>query len=111
MSNLSRITWTVALLVVSVGSWANSAKEKPYIKAQDIAAKTEQQQLLKAQEAAKQTQDREKQVLERQASGDWEAEQKAKANAQFNQRESREQRYLREAKEAAAKDRKIPKPN
>ncbi|WP_394202522.1 hypothetical protein [Shewanella waksmanii] len=87
---------------------ANSEK-KPT--SQDIAAKTEQQQLLKAKEASQQTQQREKQVLQRQASGDWEAEQKAKANAQFNQRESREQRYLREAKEAAAKDRKIPKPN
>ncbi|WP_299797943.1 hypothetical protein [uncultured Shewanella sp.] len=70
----------------------------------------EQEQLQKARDAANETQSREREVLKRQESADWESEQVEKARQDFNERESREQRYLREAKEAASKERKLPKP-
>ena len=78
--------------------------------ADDIKHKVEQEQLQKARDATKQTQVREQKVLKRQESAEWQTEQRLKAQQQFKQRESREQKYLREAREAAAKERKIPTP-
>jgi hypothetical protein len=75
-----------------------------------LSLQLEQTQLDKARQAAKDSSDREQDVLKRQQSRDWEKEQREKAQQEFNTRESREQKYLREAKEAAAKERKIPKP-
>lgn len=49
-------------------------------------------------------------MLKRQQLGEWEDAQRDKAAAQFDERETREQKYLREAQEAAKKERKIPKP-
>jgi|GEM_PF-2847821 len=71
---------------------------------------TEQEQLQKARDAADETQSRATKVLKRLQPADWESEQVEKAQRQFNERESREDKYLREAKEAASKERKIPKP-
>ncbi|GIU40095.1 hypothetical protein TUM4438_00430 [Shewanella sairae] len=85
---------------------ANSLSEQ----AQKITLEVEQEQLQKARDAAKQTQEREQKVLKRQESGDWESEQIEKAQQQFKQRESREEKYLREAREAANKQHKIPQP-
>ncbi|MCL2917183.1 hypothetical protein [Shewanella litorisediminis] len=79
-------------------------------KAREQAQKTEAEQLEKARAAAAETSSREADVLKRQQLGEWEDTQRDKAAAQFDERESREQKYLREAKEAASKERKIPKP-
>lgn len=78
--------------------------------AEKVKLRVEQEQLQKARDAAKQREEREQKVLDRQESGDWESEQKEKAQKQFNQRESRQEKYLREAREAASRERKIPKP-
>lgn len=75
-----------------------------------LSRQTEQDQLAKARQAASETEQRQQEVLQRQEAGEWQAEQRAKAQADFNQRETREQKYLREAAEAAAKTRKIPQP-
>ena len=53
---------------------------------------------------------RQQKVLKSQESSDWESEQIEKAQQQFNQRGSREKKYLREAREAANKQHKIPQP-
>ncbi|WP_143562409.1 hypothetical protein [Shewanella sp. UCD-KL12] len=78
--------------------------------AREESKQVEQAQLKKAKEAANETEGREKKIYKKMLDNDWESEQKAKAQQQFNERESREDKYLREAKEAAAKERKIPKP-
>ncbi|MDO6618429.1 MULTISPECIES: hypothetical protein [unclassified Shewanella] len=69
--------------------------------------KTEQSQLEKARQAASDTSSREQEIIERQEPGEWQQQQLEKSQAQFQQRESRADKYLREAKEAAAKERKI----
>ncbi len=79
--------------------------------AADKLSKTlEQEQLQKARDAAGETLARERKILKKQQNGDWESEQREKAQTQFKERESREDKYLRQAKEAAVKERKIPKP-
>ncbi|MCE9680114.1 hypothetical protein LZP69_13165 [Shewanella sp. AS1] len=77
--------------------------------AEVIAHKTEQEQLEKARQAAKVTQAREQALLKSQGSG-WEEAQRQKAQQDFNQRQSREEKYLQEAKKAANQERKLPKP-
>ncbi|MCL1090608.1 hypothetical protein L2744_13615 [Shewanella profunda] len=72
--------------------------------------KLEQLQLDKARQAAKETAEREDKIRVQSQSSDWEEQQKIKTKKQFDERESREQKYLREAKDAATKERKIPKP-
>lgn len=79
-------------------------------KARIDSQRLEQAQLEKARQAAKETAEREDKIKQQSQTHDWEAQQKLKAQKQFDERESREQKYLREAKEAAAKERKIPKP-
>ncbi|WP_139326824.1 hypothetical protein [Shewanella sp. UCD-KL21] len=69
--------------------------------------KTEQTQLEKARKAASDTSSREQEIIERQEPGEWQQQQQQKAQEQFKERESRADKYLREAKEAAAKERKI----
>ncbi|WOT05456.1 hypothetical protein [Shewanella youngdeokensis] len=68
----------------------------------------EQAQLQKARDAMASTNERNKEILANSTAGDWEGEQREKAKLHFKARESRQEKYLREAKEAAAKDRKIP---
>ncbi|MCL1042569.1 hypothetical protein ACNPKB_03625 [Shewanella marisflavi] len=103
-------------LVLLVGLSLNlAAKEHKRLsptaeEASAIARQTEAEQLEKAREAAKDTQTREKEVLKRQQSGEWQESQREKAQRQFNERESREAKYLKDAIDAAAQDRKIPKP-
>lgn len=79
-------------------------------KARIDSQRLEQAQLEKARQATKETTEREDNIKQQSQTNDWEAQQKLKAQKQFDERESREQKYLREAKEAAAKERKIPKP-
>ncbi|EGM67961.1 hypothetical protein [Shewanella sp. HN-41] len=79
-------------------------------KARIDSQQLEQAQLEKARQAAKETVEREDKIKQKSQTTDWEAKQKLKAQKQFDERETREQKYLREAKEAAAKERKIPKP-
>lgn len=79
-------------------------------KARIDSQRLEQAQLEKARQATKETAEREDKIKQQSQTNDWEAQQKLKAQKQFDERESREQKYLREAKEAAAKERKIPKP-
>ncbi|QQX82417.1 hypothetical protein JK628_01725 [Shewanella sp. KX20019] len=70
----------------------------------------EQEQLKKAREASSLHTEQEEKRLSKAEPRDWESEQREKAQQQFKARESREDKYLREAKEAAKKQRKIPKP-
>lgn len=79
-------------------------------KARIDSQRLEQAQLEKARQAAKETAEREDKIKQQSQTNDWETQQKLKTQKQFDERESREQKYLREAKEAAAKERKIPKP-
>ena len=79
-------------------------------KARIDSERIEQLQLEKARQAAKTTSAREETIKQQTNPHDWEVQQKLKAQKQFDERESREQKYLQEAKEAAAKERKIPKP-
>ncbi|WP_372872868.1 hypothetical protein [Shewanella sp.] len=107
----------VLALLAAVPSAAVTAADdtKPKLvmkadKAREQAQKTEAEQLEKARDAAADTASREADALKRQQHSGWEDAQRDKAAAQFNDRESREQKYLREAKDAAKKERKIPKP-
>ncbi|MCG9966386.1 MAG: hypothetical protein ACRDCT_00060 [Shewanella sp.] len=79
-------------------------------KARIDSERVEQAQLEKARQAASETRSREEKIKQQTNPHDWEVQQKLKAQKQFDERESREQKYLQEAKEAAAKERKIPKP-
>ncbi|MGL5393105.1 MAG: hypothetical protein ACRDA8_17295, partial [Shewanella sp.] len=104
----------VAGCVVSMGA---HAADKPRLTLEQKAdearldsQRLEQSQLDKARQAAQATAEREARIIQRASGSDWEAAQKQKAQHQFDERETREQRYLREAKEAAAKERKIPVP-
>nr|WP_119968144.1 hypothetical protein [Shewanella japonica] len=114
LGNTYFIAVTVMAILSAISSWHVSASEKPRLTLSQKAdqgridsKKTEQEQLEKARKAASDTQNREQEVLARQESGEWEKEQIKKSQAQFNERESRADKYLREAKEAAAKERKI----
>lgn len=75
-----------------------------------LSQQLEQTELDKARQAAKDNSTREQQVLEGLQPREWESDQKEKAQKQFSERETREEKYLREAKEAAAQERKLPKP-
>lgn len=79
-------------------------------KARIDSERVEQLQLEKARQAAKATSAREETIKQQTNPQDWEVQQKLKAQKQFDERESREQKYLQEAKDAAAKTRKIPQP-
>ncbi|MEC4728642.1 hypothetical protein HWQ46_24270 [Shewanella sp. D64] len=111
-----RMTFVSVLISIGV-LFSNSLQAKDGLslsekaEAADKLSKTlEQEQLQKARDAAGETLARERKILKKQQNGDWESEQREKAQKQFNERESREDKYLRQAKEAAAKERKIPKP-
>lgn len=100
----------VLLLVANVQASEYKSLTQKADEAKKESKLVEQEQLKKAKEAASETETREKKIYKKMLDNDWESEQKAKAQQQFNERESREDKYLREAKEAAAKERKIPKP-
>ncbi|WP_434930971.1 hypothetical protein ACRWQM_01035 [Shewanella sp. HL-SH5] len=69
--------------------------------------KLAQSQLDKARVAAQATAEREQDVLSRQESGEWQNEQREKAKTQFDDRAERENKYLKQAQEAAAKEKQI----
>jgi hypothetical protein len=73
----------------------------------DFSNKTEQQQLEKARKASQQSKQRVKDILSKQDKREWQAEQQGKAEQGFEQRQSREQRYLEEAKKAAGQEKKL----
>ncbi|MCS6135840.1 hypothetical protein G3496_12960 [Shewanella baltica] len=105
----------ISSVYFAVANAAESPKPKLILeqranKARIDSQRLEQAQLEKAHQAAKETTEREDKIKQQSQTHDWEAQQKLKAQKQFDERESREQKYLREAKEAAAKERKIPKP-
>ncbi|MCS6100524.1 hypothetical protein [Shewanella baltica] len=105
----------ISSVYFAVANAAESPKPKLTLeqradKARIDSQRLEQAQLEKARQAAKETAEREDKIKQQSQTHDWEAQQKLKAQKQFDERESREQKYLREAKEAAAKERKIPKP-
>ncbi len=105
----------ISSVYFAVANAAESPKPKLTLeqradKARIDSQRLEQAQLEKARQAAKETAEREDKIKQQSQTNDWEAQQKLKAQKQFDERESREQKYLREAKEAAAKERKIPKP-
>lgn len=112
--SLTQMLAITSVMLMSSGLAAEEATktraDSLSVQAEKVKQRVEQEQLQKARDAAKQREDRENKVLERQESGDWESEQIEKAQKQFKQRETREEKYLREAREAANKDRKIPKP-
>ena len=105
----------ISSVYFAVANAAESPKPKLTLeqradKARIDSQRLEQAQLEKARQAAKETAEREDKIKQQSQTNDWEVQQKLKAQKQFDERESREQKYLREAKEAAAKERKIPKP-
>ncbi|AEH12100.1 hypothetical protein [Shewanella baltica] len=105
----------ISSVYFAVANAAESPKPKLTLeqradKARIDSQRLEQAQLEKARQATKETAEREDKIKQQSQTNDWEAQQKLKAQKQFDERESREQKYLREAKEAAAKERKIPKP-
>ncbi|GIU20711.1 hypothetical protein [Shewanella sp. MBTL60-112-B2] len=112
--SLAQVLALTTIMSISLGLAAEENEkvraDSLSVQAEKIKQEVEQDQLQKARDAAKQRAEREKKVLERQEFGDWESEQREKAQKQFNKRESREEKYLREAREAASKDRQIPKP-
>jgi hypothetical protein len=73
----------------------------------DFSNKTEQQQLEKARKASQQSEQRVKDILSKQDKREWQAEQQHKAEQGFEQRKSREQRYLEEAKKAAGQKKQL----
>ncbi|GIU51081.1 hypothetical protein TUM4249_14400 [Shewanella sp. KT0246] len=114
MTMLNRMTAMAFMSLMLAISFTATASDKPRLTLSQKAdqgridsKKTEQEQLEKARKAASDTTNREQEVLARQESGEWEKEQIKKSQAQFSERESRADKYLREAKEAAAKERKI----
>ncbi|MCS6204758.1 hypothetical protein ACRN97_15805 [Shewanella baltica] len=105
----------ISSVYFAVANAAESPKPKLTLeqradKARIDSQRLEQAQLEKARQAAKETTEREDKIKQQSQTHDWEVQQKLKTQKQFDERESREQKYLREAKEAAAKERKIPKP-
>lgn len=114
INRLSGKGWLVAGICLCVSTLAVASDKQSLSEKADVAREEsrliEQEQLQKASEAAAKTQAREKKIYKKMLPNDWEAEQKDKAQKQFNERESRENKYLREAKEAATQERKIPKP-
>ncbi|WP_181317927.1 hypothetical protein [Shewanella morhuae] len=70
----------------------------------------EQAQLEKARQASKDAAERADKIKQKSQTNDWATQQKRKAQQQSVERETREQKYLREAKEAATQEHKIPKP-
>ncbi|QYJ85969.1 hypothetical protein K0I73_17675 [Shewanella mesophila] len=107
--------WGPLLFLLSLASADLLAGEEKSLsqKADDakvLSQQTEQTQLDKARQAVKENTAREQKVVEGLQPREWEDAQREKAKKQFNERESREEKYLREAKEAAAQERKIPKP-
>jgi hypothetical protein len=73
----------------------------------DLSNKTEQAQLEKARHASQQNEQRVQDILSKQDKRDWQAEQQGKAEQGFEQRQSREQRYLEEAKKAAGQEKRL----
>ncbi|MGI2261110.1 hypothetical protein [Shewanella sp. GXUN23E] len=95
-----------------IGSLAQAADSKPVLKMSPQTQRPEQweqQQLEKARQAAAETREREQKVLSRQQSGEWQTQQQQKAQAAAQVSSAREQKYLEQAREAAAKERKIPR--
>lgn len=117
MALLKSLIWFVLSLALFLPT-ANADEQKPQLILEQKADKAridflqvEQLQLDKARQAAKETVEREEKVSGTLQTNEWEEQQKIKAKKQFDERESREQKYLREAKDAVAKERKIiPKP-
>ncbi|AVV84756.1 hypothetical protein SPWS13_3016 [Shewanella putrefaciens] len=117
MALLKSLIWFVLSLALFLPT-ANADEQKPQLILEQKADKAridflqvEQLQLDKARKAAKETVEREEKVSGTLQTNEWEEQQKIKAKKQFDERESREQKYLREAKDAVAKERKIiPKP-
>jgi hypothetical protein len=73
----------------------------------DLSNKTEQEQLEKARQASQENEQRAQDLLSKQDKRDWQAEQQGKAEQGFEQRQSREQRYLEEAKKAAGQEKRL----
>lgn len=117
MINLFKTLFLLVWLNAGLSTAHATEAQKPRLtleqkadKARIDSERLEQAQLEKARQAAKETAQREEIIKQKNQTNEWEAQQKLKAQQQFGERESREQKYLREAKEAAAKERKIPKP-
>lgn len=107
-------TWVYAISLCFLSSHIMAADEPSLAEKAESAKKRsltiEQEQLKKAREASSLHAEQEKKLLSKAEASDWESEQHEKAEEQFKARESREEKYLREAKEAANKERKMPKP-
>lgn len=107
LAKLILCSMVTVLLLCGVAIKSVAAKSaKPSLVMVDTQQE-EVRQLEKARAAAAKTEGREREILEKQSQNDWETQQMKKSQEQFSQRETREERYLREAKEAAAKTRKI----
>ncbi len=78
--------------------------------ARDISYKTEQVQLKKARQGDQALQLKAHTILKQQQSNAWQVEQQGKAEQGFKARKSREQSYLKAAKQAATQEKKITAP-
>ncbi|BDM65955.1 hypothetical protein NFHSH190041_34070 [Shewanella sp. NFH-SH190041] len=97
---------------LSVGYAADTSQNRHGGEAQPWQSEQLQEQLQKARQAAQATVRREQKVLSRQQAPThskraWQSQQQDKARLQFQQRADREQRYLRQAKQAAQQQNKI----
>lgn len=111
------VAFSVACLSAIAPIVSAADAQKPHLtleqkadKARTDSQQLQQAQLEKARQAVEETNEREQKIKQKSQTTDWEAKQKLQAQKQFDDRETREQKYLREAKDAAAKERKIPKP-
>ena len=121
MTLLHRFIFAAFILCVVGGNAdasiaANDDLDKPRIKlsldqqaeqGRIDSKKLEQSQLDKARAAAQKTEEREQDILSNQEQNNWQDEQRKKAKSQFNDRAERENKYLKQAQEAAAKERQI----
>ena len=116
MAYLFNVFMLAALLLgISAANAADTAKpvltlEQKADKARVDSQQLEQTQLEKARQASKDAAERADIIKQKSQANDWATQQQRKAQQQFNERETHEQKYLREAKEAAAQEHKIPKP-
>ncbi|MCL1056593.1 hypothetical protein L2729_01140 [Shewanella gelidimarina] len=108
------IRWIFGVFLCFISSSIMAADEPSLAErgetAKERSLTIEQEQLKKAREASSLHAEQEEKLLSKAEPSDWESQQYEKAQQHFEARESREEKYLREAKEAASKERKMPKP-
>ncbi|MBB1268539.1 hypothetical protein [Shewanella sp. SR44-3] len=126
-SHLAQRRWALTAIAPLMFCSPLLAQDKPVIKlkaplnseqtleakvdaARDISYKTEQVQLKKARQGDQALQLKAHKILKQQQSNAWQVEQQGKAEQGFKARKSREQSYLKAARQAATQEKKITAP-